>query len=178
MLRQFVGARPDQPLNPFRIAELFKILVVDIDKIVGLSDEVRKQLRVDARSWSAGTTKPMPNGWRLVIMNPASGKERNRATLMEEICHVWLKHKPGRLHAQDGGSIRARDYNQTDEEAAYGVGAAALVPYSILAMAVENGIPAEEIARQYHVSRDLVEFRIKVTHLWPEYKQKVLEAST
>ena len=97
---------------------------------------------------------------------------------MEEICHVWLKHKPGRLHAQEATGIRARDYNADDEQAAYGVGAAALVPYSILVMAVENGIPAEEIARQYQVSRDLVEFRIKVTHLWSEYKRKVLATST
>jgi hypothetical protein len=176
MLRQFVGAKPDQPLNPFRIAGLFKILVVDIDKIVRLPDEVRRQLQIDSRAWSAGTTRPMPDGWRLVIMNPASGKERNRATLMEEICHVWLKHKPGRLHAQENGGIRARDYNQADEQAAYGVGAAALVPYSILVMAVENGVPSEDIARQYHVSRDLVEFRIKVTHLWPEYRRKVLQS--
>src|SRR5258708_6974362 len=129
MLREFVGAKPDQPLNPFRIAELFKIHVVDIDKIVGLSDEVRRQLRADARAWSAGTTKPMPDGWRLVIMNPASGKERNRATLMEEICHVWLKHKPGRLHAKEAGGNSARRYNHMGEEGAYGVGTAPRVPH-------------------------------------------------
>ena len=153
-------------------------LMHDIDKIKGLPEHTRRQLlKSDRGSWSAGTTKPLPNGWRLVILNPTHGKERSAATLMEEICHVWLGHTPGKLHSMDENGLRARDYNESDERAAYGVGAAVLVPYSVLRLAVENGVPAEEIAKRYGVSRDLVEFRIKVTHLWDEYKQKVLKTT-
>jgi len=32
------------------------------------------------------------------------------------------------------------------------------------------GHTAEQIARRFGVSRQLVEYRIKVTHLWAEYK--------
>jgi hypothetical protein len=35
---------------------------------------------------------------------------------------------------------------------------------------VASGRSAHEIARHFHVSRQLVEYRIKVTHLWAEYK--------
>ncbi|HZS44702.1 MAG TPA: ImmA/IrrE family metallo-endopeptidase [Blastocatellia bacterium] len=178
MIRRFAGARLDRPVNPFELAKHVKILVVDIDKIKGLPEHTRRQLlKSDRGSWSAGTTKPLPNGWRLVILNPTHGKERSAATLMEEICHVWLGHTPGKLHSMDENGLRARDYNESDERAAYGVGAAVLVPYSVLRLAVENGVPAEEIAKRYGVSRDLVEFRIKVTHLWDEYKQKVLKTT-
>ena len=65
----------------------------------------------------------------------------------------------------------ARDYNQADEEAAYAVGAAALVPYSALRRLVTEGRNSTEIARHFRVSRQLAEYRIKVTHLWAEYKR-------
>jgi len=48
---------------------------------------------------------------------------------MEEICHVFLGHSPNRLAivaASKGGRAVARDYKKSDEEAAYGIGAAAL----------------------------------------------------
>jgi Zn-dependent peptidase ImmA (M78 family) len=67
--------------------------------------------------------------------------------------------------------MQARDYNQADEEAAYAVGAAALVPYAALRRLVVSGRSADEIARHFRVSRQLAEYRIKVTHLWAEYKR-------
>ena len=65
----------------------------------------------------------------------------------------------------------ARDYNQADEEAAYAVGAAALLPYGALRRLVIEGRSAHEIARHFRVSRQLAEYRIKVTHLWADYKR-------
>ena len=63
-----------------------------------------------------------------------------------------------------------RDYNKSDEEEAYAVGAAALVPYAALRRLVFAGRTAEEIARRFRVSTPLAEYRIKVTHLWAAYK--------
>jgi len=96
---------------------------------------------------------------------------------MEEIAHVFLGHKPNRLAAlggnptvREGAGISARDYNRADEEAAYAIGAAALVPYTALRRMVAAGRTSTEIARRFGVSRQLAEYRIKVTHLWSEYK--------
>jgi len=106
--------------------------------------------------------------------------------LMEEVAHVFLGHQPNRLAIVGGNpTVRegaknpvstsnqtlARDYNHNDEEAAYAVGAAALVPYEALRRFVTQGRRADEIAGHFHVSRQLVEYRIKVTHLWNEYKR-------
>jgi len=66
--------------------------------------------------------------------------------------------------------VAARDYNHDDEEAAYATGAAALVPYAALRRFVMGGSTADQIARHFRVSRQLVEYRIKVTHLWAEYR--------
>ena len=189
-LRDFAGVAAEQPLDPFALAQFAKLLVVDFDSIEGLSSESRAHLLGDAANeWSGGAcSRPLPNGWRLVILNPAHGKHRNRATLMEEVAHVFLGHQPNRLAvisregAQNPGrnpTVRegaapnqtlARDYNHDDEEAAYAVGAAALVPYEALRRFVTHRRRASDIARHFRVSRQLVEYRIKVTHLWKEYK--------
>jgi len=187
-LRDFAGVNGEQPLDPFALAEFAKLLVVDFDQIDGLSPEARQHLLGEgADQWSGGAcSRPLPNGWKLVILNPAHGPQRNRATLMEEVAHVFLGHKPNRLAIISDDSIAtkraanknkdsakqtlARDYNHDDEEAAYAVGAAALIPYSALRRFVRAGRRADQIARHFRVSRQLVEYRIKVTHLWQEYK--------
>jgi hypothetical protein len=186
-LREFAGVHEDQPLDPFALASFARLLVVDFNSIEGLSAESRAHLLGAATDeWSGGAcSRPLPNGWRLVILNPAHGVQRNRATLMEEVSHVFLGHKANRLASltsndqttQSPGSVSqtprvlARDYNQTDEEAAYAVGAAALVPFAALRRRVFEGQSSREIGRHFRVSRQLAEYRIKVTHLWPEYKR-------
>lgn len=185
-LREFAGVQGEQPLDPFALAEFAKLMVVDFDQIEGLSPESRQHLLGDgAEQWSGGAcSRPLPNGWKLVILNPAHGAQRNRATLMEEVAHVFLGHKPNRLAIigdeskaaarlnREGRAKQtlARDYNHDDEEAAYAVGAAALIPYATLRRFVRSGRRADQIARHFGVSRQLVEYRIKVTHLWQEYK--------
>jgi hypothetical protein len=183
-LREFAGVTGDQPLDPFALASFARLLVIDFDSIEGLSPESRNHLLGPAADeWSGGAcSRPLPNGWRVVILNPAHGIQRNRATLMEEVAHVFLGHKANRLAVLSGetepssrssprAKVLARDYNQTDEEAAYAVGAAALVPFSGLQRLVREGRSSSAIARHFRVSRQLVEYRIKVTHLWPLYKR-------
>lgn len=176
-LREFAGLRrDDEPLDPFALADYAKLMVVDFEKISGLSEETRVHLLgTGVNAWSGGTSsRPLPNGWRLVILNPRHGAQRNNATLMEEVCHVFLGHKANRLHivAEDkNGKTVSRDYNDSDEEAAYAVGAAALVPYTSLRRFVLKGKTSREIAQHFNVSRELIEYRMKVSRLWAEYKK-------
>jgi hypothetical protein len=174
-LRDFARVRPDQPLDPFRLARYADLLVLDFDAIKGLSHESRQHLLGEAASqWSGGACSiPLPNGKRVIILNPTHGRMRTNATLMEEIAHVFLGHQPSRLKivAQDKqGKTLTRDYRKADEEAAYGVGAAALVPYSSLRKQLLAGRTSLEIAKHFRVSRELVEYRLKVTRLWQIYR--------
>jgi hypothetical protein len=177
-LREFAGLRrDDEPLDPFDLAYYARIMVLDVHQVEGLSEKAKQHLLNDgSNNWSGGTaSKNLPNGWRLVILNPTHGAQRMNATLMEEICHVFLGHKPNRLaviNQSKEGQQRARDYVQSDEEAAYSIGAAALVPYSSLRRFVLAGKSARDIARHFNVSRALVIYRIKVSRLWNEYKER------
>src|SRR3712207_1410979 len=157
-------------------------MVINFDEIKGLSEETREHLLgVGVNDWSGGTSsRALPNGWRLIILNPKHGKARNNATLMEEVCHVFLGHRANRLSivAQNKqGKTVARDYNEADEEAAYAVGAAALVPYAGLRKLLTRNRSSIEMARHFNVSRELVEYRLKVCRLWAEYRQRHPERS-
>lgn len=173
--RDFAGVRPDAALDPFRLAKFANLVVVDFAQIQNLSEATREHLLGAAsEEWSGGAcSHALPDGRRIVILNPNHGPARTNATLMEEVSHVFLGHQPSRLKVlatNKNGRTVARDYRHADEEAAYATGAAALAPYSALRKFVLEGQRSPEIARHFHVSRDLVEYRLKVTRLWRLYQ--------
>jgi IrrE N-terminal-like domain len=172
-LRDFARVRTDLPLNPFELARFANLIVLSFDQVQGLSESTREHLLGPAaEKWSGGACS-LPDGTKLVILNPKHGRARTNATLMEEICHVFLGHQPNRLSivtTDERGKVMARDYRKTDEEEAYGVGAAGLVPYGALKRLLLQGKTSAEIARHFRVSRELVEYRMKVTRLWHDYK--------
>lgn len=178
-LREFAGLKiDDQRLDPFELARTANLLVVSFDQVEHLSDETKAHLvGVGKDSWSGGAASHvLPDGRKLIILNPTHGKNRHRATLMEEVCHVFLGHKPSRLAIEKKdrqGNIVARDYNPEIEEEAYSTGAAALVPYRGLKKMAENGKTIAEMARHYAVSRALIEYRLKVSRLWELYSNNI-----
>ena len=182
-LREFAGLRSDdERLDPFKLAQYANLLVLSFSQIEEfLTEESRSHLVGDGKDmWSGGAASQiLPDGRKLIVLNPTHGRNRQNATLMEEICHVFLGHKPSRLSFKNkdkNGEITARDYNHDIEEEAYSTGAAALVPYSSLKRMVEAGKTSREIAGHFNVSRALVEYRIKISRLWGTYKDRVLQA--
>ncbi|HXQ71763.1 MAG TPA: ImmA/IrrE family metallo-endopeptidase [Pyrinomonadaceae bacterium] len=177
-LRDFARVRPEVSLNPFDLAQFANLMVVEFEQLKGLSERARQHLLGPAsEAWSGGACT-LPDGMKLVILNPNHGAARTKATLMEEICHVFLAHQPNRLSVvtkDERGKVMNRDYRQSDEEEAYGVGAAALVPYATLKRLLLQGKTSREIGVHFRVSRELVEYRMKVTHLWREFKDVALE---
>ena len=175
-LRDFARIKGHQPLNPFALARFANLIIVNFDQLKGLSDEAREHLLGPAvDKWSGGACT-LPDGRKLVILNPTHGRSRTNATLMEEICHVFLGHQPNRLSVvtrDERGKVMSRDYRKADEEEAYGVGAASLVPYSSLKRFLRQGKISSQIASHFRVSRELVEYRMKVTRLWHDYKSNV-----
>jgi Zn-dependent peptidase ImmA (M78 family) len=181
-LRDFARLESDeQPLNPFELARYAKLLVASFEQIEPFLTEDTKQhlLETGRDKWSGGAcSQTLPDGRKLIVLNPTHGKNRQNATLMEEICHVFMGHTPSRLAIQNttkDGKVIARDYRAEIEEEAYSIGAAALVPYTSLKRMINHGKTSREIARHFNVSRELVEYRIKVSRLWEQYKRKVIQ---
>ena len=179
-LREFAGLRgDDQRLDPFELARYAKLFVASFDEVEPfLSEEAKSHLTGKGKDkWSGGAAShKLPDGRKLIILNPTHSRNRHNATLMEEISHVFLGHKPSRLAIENKnkeGKVIARDYNADIEEEAYSTGAAALVPFAALKKFVYEGKSIAEIARHFKVSRPLVEYRIKISRLWNAYKENV-----
>ena len=180
-LREFAGLRfDDEPLDPFALAAYAKLFVATFEDIEGLSLATREHLLEGGKDlWSGGAASAkLPDGSRLIILNPTHSRNRHNATLMEEICHVFLGHKPSRLaisNTNNEGKTIARDYNVEIEEEAYGTGAAALLPYTAIKRMATEGLTTAQIARHFNVSRALVDYRLKISRLWEIYKENVLQ---
>src|SRR5262245_37227888 len=82
-LREFAGLRSDdQRLDPFKLAKYAKLLVVPLDEVEGLSAETLSHLLGGGKDkWSGGAaSQKLPDGRKLIILNPTHGRNRHNAT--------------------------------------------------------------------------------------------------
>ena len=160
-LRRRLALSPLAVLDPCELAQRMGVCVLSPNDILGLDPSDLHHLLVENRDgWSAGSIR-LPNGRVLILLNPTHPETRKRATLMEELAHVHLDHKPSELILLDGG-IAVRSFKKSQETEAYWVGAAALLPRAVLQDAATSGIGRAALARQRGVSQDLVSFREKM----------------
>src|SRR5882762_5125308 len=92
-------------LDPWQLAPKVGLRVIDGEQALRLlAEEERRHLCGPAsRSWSGGVLpEPLPDGSRICILNPQHQVRRNRITLMEEITHNFLKHKPTKITLRSG----------------------------------------------------------------------------
>jgi hypothetical protein len=160
-IRDFVGIGPNAKLDPFALAEKINIRVLYLDDLPGLSDTSRAALDV-SDGWSGGATQDLGDGTYIVILNARHSPGRRAATLMEEVCHILFGHRPSGIADELFGG---RSYNLNIEEEAYGVGAAALVPYYSLRNFLVAGISIREIAKHFGVTPSLILYRARGAQL-------------
>src|SRR5438445_3106972 len=159
-LRSKYDLQPFDRLDPFELAEVMDVKTLKPQLVSGLTQDVLDRLLVrDSSSWSAGTMHG-PDGCKYVVMNPTHDIRRQHSSLMEELAHVELGHKPSKLIRMNGVCIRS--WNQRQETEAYWVGCAALVPRRAMKGARTLGLSIEEVADKHGVSVDLVVFREKI----------------
>src|SRR5262245_60564072 len=90
-LRQKCGLSPMDVLDPFELDQVMDITVMDPNEIKGLSREERRVL--EEIDWDGGALK-LPDGRYVVVLNTARSHHRQKSTLMEELAHIYLDHRP------------------------------------------------------------------------------------
>jgi hypothetical protein len=164
-LRQLVSIPNTAQLDPSALAKKVGLTVIDDQSAFDCLPEAdRLHLLGDGcRDWSGGVyPEPLPNGTCLCILNPRHSRRRRKITLMEEIVHKFLGHTPSDLMLS-AGHLQIRDYDKQQEEEAYGIGAAALLPWSVFFKALNAGKTIEELAEHNDLTTQLIEYRIKIT---------------
>lgn len=173
-LRRIAGASDGDLLAPEALAGKVGLRLVDAHyALADFSEADRQHLLVTASdSWSGGVLPcPLPDGRCICILNPNHPRRRNRITLMEEIVHMHRKHVPTGLREVLPG-LRVRSYDAGQEAEAYGVGAAALLPWSSFFHCIDRGASIEDIAEMYDVTTQLAEYRIKITGATNFYRSR------
>lgn len=160
-LRGVLGLDELEPLDPYELARTMGVKIFSPLDVTGMPSQMLNEiLGAGSDSWSGGALH-LPNG-HAVVLNPTHAKTRTHATLMEELSHIFLKHKPSSFYVFVD-SLTMRSYNRSQEQQAYGVGAAALVTSLMLEQAQNQETRRAYLAKLCGVSVDLVSFREKVT---------------
>ena len=156
---------PGSEFCPWTVARKIGLLVLDGNEFLDQlpPDNSRHLKSVKDRSWSGGVYPiPLPCGRLVCILNPFQSLRRNKITLMEEVTHIHRDHRPTKIVKNSSG-ITVRDYDKKQEEEAYGIGAAALLPWSSFYHSLNDGMSVDAMSKAYAVSPELIEYRIKIT---------------
>lgn len=173
-LRGLLSLQIRDRLDPWKLAERIGLMVFDGQAaLTRIGEEERSHLLGPGQScWSGGVfPTPLPDGRYLCILNPNHSHRRNKITLMEEVVHTHRKHRPSGLAFADDG-VKVRHYDKKQEEEAYGVGAAALLPWRPFFLGVNRGRTIDELAEDYDVTPDLVKYRINITGAYNLYRAR------
>jgi Zn-dependent peptidase ImmA (M78 family) len=125
--------------------------------------------RVRRPAWDAFSFSYPDEPTLIIVMNPIRPKARQVATLMEELAHHLLGHRPSAIWTDAKTGVPRRDYDKAQEQEAYDLGAAILLPKERMQADIAELRVAHDIAREHGCSVEYVEYRIKRLRLWNRY---------
>jgi Zn-dependent peptidase ImmA (M78 family) len=167
--RQLLGLNAADPIDPWAYATARNVVVLEMASL-NLEPRHREQLLVkDNESWS-GLTLKMDNSF-FVVVNPSHPISRQRNTLMHEMAHIHLGHTPARVDFSNSGMMLLSDYPIDQEDEANWLAAAILIPREALYSLRRLGKGVEEIASIFGVSKQLSEWRLRMTGVDSQLKR-------
>ena len=158
-VRTDLGFGVAQSVAPEALAEMLGIEVRAGDELVS-RERFQELQRIQPDAVSACTLQPSSN--RLVVVyNPLSAQTRRQSDVAHEIAHVLLAHELSRLEKL--GDLTFFSCDPIQEEEANWLSGCLLLPRTLLMAEVRGGADATDIADKYGVSKDLAQYRLRVT---------------
>lgn len=159
-----------EPLSPWQLAEALPAHIFypedfENDELAGRL----RQVRWDGFAFSCDGDSTL-----MILLNSARSEKRQMATLMEELSHHLLRHKPCKISVNSQTGLLERSYDGAQEAEAYDLGAAILLPKERIQRDVGEKRTASEIANDHGCSEELVVYRIKRMRLWKRYESYAL----
>jgi Zn-dependent peptidase ImmA (M78 family) len=160
--RRALSVSPTAALDPTLVAKDMGVAVVYIEQLPNLDTETLEHLTIgDPDAWSAVTV--CAKNKYLIVLNSAHPKTRQANSLMHELAHIIIGHKPARLDITPDGMMILSSYDKNNEDEANWLAAALLVPREALLHARKRGFTNEEAANHYGCSVQLFTFRVNTT---------------
>ncbi|MBD2246543.1 XRE family transcriptional regulator [Nostoc sp. FACHB-888] len=167
--RKDIGLFENEALDPFYL-KVEGVEMMSLADISGIDNDLKSQLlNSEKQSWSAMSI-PLEEGsdkWA-IIWNSSQSQKRQRVSLLEEIWHILLGHQLTRITKV--ADIYGRTFAEVEEHDAYYLAAATLLPSDVIKKLVKEKQDISEVAANYGITPNLIEYRIKRLGLWHQYK--------
>jgi Zn-dependent peptidase ImmA (M78 family) len=156
-----------EPLSPWRLADAIPAHVFYPEDFndEGLASKLR------GIKWDGFAFCCEGDPTLMILLNPARSIRRQAATLMEELSHHLLRHKPCSIARNPRTGILERSYDRAQEDEAYDLGAAILLPKERIQRDIAAKQTASKIADAHGCSEELVIYRVKRMRLWQRYEK-------
>lgn len=161
-LRAEAGLTPRARLDAKEFLKSLGYIIWTPAEVPGIDlDDVAQLTQRDPDSWSGVTVRD--GDTIAIIVNPTHPPTRQANTLMHEWSHIELRHKPNRVDRSKKGLLLLSDYPAEFEEEANWLSAAVLLPRDGLLYHRARGLSSAEIAEHYAVSKQLANWRLRMT---------------
>lgn len=170
-LREAIGCSENEPINLPRLARYLKIAVLAADKVLGNLEPLQILHEEQAGAFSAATFV-LP-GRTVVVYNsldldgryitPSDAKTdgRTRSNVAHEFSHLVLGHEVREVQKIAGHSFFT--CNTEQEAEANWLAGCILLPRQLLLAAAYRNDTDEEIANNYHVTKQMAAFRMNAS---------------
>ena len=159
--RESLGLGPRDKLDPWAYARSLGITVLDFNSLDLPPKDVAQLVEKDGESWSGLTLKEGGNFF--VVLNPSQSAARQCSTLMHEVAHIRLGHRPAGVSLSGSGMMLLSDYPDDLEQEADWLAAALLLPRDALHHFRRSGWDRAAICDQFGVSTQLYDWRLRKT---------------
>lgn len=156
-----------EPLSPWRLADALPAHIFYPEDF----DDTALAKRLRRIKWDGFAFCCHGDSTLMILLNPSRSEKRQAATLMEELSHHLLRHKPCSIAVNPKTGFLERSYDRSQEDEAYDLGAAVLLPKERIQRDVAAKRTAREIAEIHGCSEELVIYRIKRMRLWQRYEK-------
>lgn len=157
-VRDELGVHGHAPFDPFAYAaEILRIPCEPFSALSqdGCSEETLAHLAGAGRQdFSAGTFYLGTR--RLILFNEHNSTARRNSDVAHELAHVLCEHEPGPALGTGG----CRVWDQVQEDEASWLSGVLLVPRAAALRVARRRTPVEQAALDYHVSVDLMKWRL------------------
>lgn len=150
---------PGDRMDSATLAEHLGCFVRPADALVDI--EKLKELRAIQEDAFFACTFKLPGGRHAIVFNPLVEETRRNSDLAHEVAHIVLGHQLSRLERLDGVAFLSCDKQQEDEAA--WLSGCLLLPRFALLHDLTRSLHPEGIARTRILSREMVDYRIRVT---------------
>ncbi len=150
---------PTDKMDAIKLAKHVGCIVRPADALVDIV-KLEKLYRIQKDAFFACTFK-LPGDRYAIVFNPLMSDKRRNSDVAHEVAHIVLGHRLSRLERLGDVAFLSCDKQQEDEAA--WLSGCLLLPRFALIHDLRRGTKPSGVARSRTLSRDMVDYRMRVT---------------